>query len=204
MATRYPNYEESTSEEDRKYDNTLDKAEYFESLNADNCITDTLKSDQSLVLEESVICDSDEWGPITGKASILLFMSSEKMLITLNDSSIDNKVTPIELYHAIVTDDIMDLIAIETKSYVKNYKAKFREIIKLDMRKFLGLVNYMGNVRLPMISLYLSQNPQYNLPLPRGIMRRDRFLSLLRNFHASDNDSFEPGKLINIQHSWMN
>ena len=85
-------------------------------------------------------------------------MSSEKMLITLNASGIDNKVMPIDLYHAIVTEDIMDLIAIETNSYVKD-NAKFRETIKLEMRKFLGLVNYIGNVILPMISIYWSQNP---------------------------------------------
>ena len=70
MATRYPNYEVSTSEEDRENDNSFDEAEYFESLNADNCITHTLNSHQSLVMEISVICDSDDWGPITGKASI--------------------------------------------------------------------------------------------------------------------------------------
>ena len=133
------------------------------------------------------------------KALILLFMSSEKMLITLNGSRINNKVMPIELFHSIVTEDIMDLIAIETNSYVKNDNAKFRETIKLEMEKFLGLVNYMGNVRLPMISLYLSQNPLYNLPLPRRIMRRDRFLSLLCNNYASDDDSSEAGKRIKIQ-----
>ena len=139
-------------------------------MNADNCFTNTLNSVQSLDLEESVISDSDEWCPITGKASMLLFMSSEKMLITLNASGIDSKVMPIDLHYAIVTEVIMDLIAIETNSYVKD-NGKFRETIKLEMRKFLGLVNYIGNVSLPMISLYWSQNPLYNLPLPRSIMR---------------------------------
>ena len=52
-------------------------------------------------------------------------MSSEKMLITLNGSSIDNKVMPIALNHAIVTKDIMDLIAIETNSYVKKTMENF-------------------------------------------------------------------------------
>ena len=101
---------------------------------------------------------------------LLLFMSCEKMLITLNASAIDNKVMPIDLHYAIVTEDIMDLIAIETNSYVKD-NGKFRETIKLEMRKFLELVNYIGNVSLPMISLYWLQNPLYNLPLPRSIMR---------------------------------
>ena len=72
MATRYPNYEESTLDDDREYDNytsnsdssldeaefsdsSLDEAEYSDSLNAENCFTQTLNSDQSLVLEESVI-----------------------------------------------------------------------------------------------------------------------------------------------------
>ena len=106
---------------------------------------------------------------------------------------------PTDLYHAIVTEDIMDLIVIETNIIGKNDKAKFRETNNLEMRKFLGLVNYMENVRLPMISLYWSQNPLYNLPLPRRIMPRDRFVSLLRNFHASDNDNSQRGRLIKIQ-----
>ena len=196
----------STSEDDSEHDNytsnsdsSLDEAEYSDSLNAENSFTYSLNSDRSLILEESLICDADEWAPITGKASNTLLMNSEKKLITLNGSCKDNKVMPINVYHAIVAEDIMNLIFIETNRYRKNNNAKFRETNKLEMRKFGGLVNYMGNVRLPIISLYWSQNPLYNLPLLRRIMPRDRILSLHRNFHASDNDSAERGRLIQIQ-----
>ena len=42
------------------------------------------------------------------------------MLITLNGSGKDNKVMPIDLYHAIVMEDIIDLIVIEKNCYEKN------------------------------------------------------------------------------------
>ena len=93
----------------------------------------------------------------------------------------------------------MDLIAIETNNYAKERNSKFRETNVAEMRKFLGLVCYMGNVHLSMISLYWSIDPLYNLLLPRKVMPRDRFLSLLCNFHASDNHSMEFGRLSKIQ-----
>ena len=94
---------------------------------------------------------------------------------------------------------ILELIVIETNRYAKVHNAKFKETNLSEMRNFLGLVNYMGIVHLPVMSRYWSTNPLYSLPLPRKIMPRDRFLSLLRYFHVSDNDSTEHNRLSKFQ-----
>ena len=106
---------------------------------------------------------------------------------------------PIEVYYAIDTESIMDLLVVETNSYTQKQDTKFRQTNNLEMRKFLALVNYMGNVHLHIISLYWSLNPLYNIPLPRSVRPRDRFLTLLRYFHACENDSPEHSPLSKIQ-----
>ena len=201
MATRFgtTNSEDDSEQDDAPYSDESTASESSDSLNSEESLIQSLDVDTGVVMEESTVSDLNEWTTIVGKAANTEFMNSEKMLITIKGSSISKAVMPIDVYHAIVSEEIMDLIVIETNNYAKERNSKFRETNIAEMRKFLGLVCYMGNVHLPMISLYWSIDPIYNLPLPRKVMPRDRFLSLLRNFHASDNHSMEFGRLSKIQ-----
>ena len=87
-----------------------------------------------------------------------------------------------------ISDDILDLLVIETNRYAHEHSANFIETNRIEMIKIMALVDYMGIVALPEISLYWSRKHLYNLNLPRSIMSRDRFLVLLRYFHVSDNN----------------
>ncbi|XP_015177623.1 PREDICTED: piggyBac transposable element-derived protein 4-like [Polistes dominula] len=61
-----------------------------------------------------------------------------------------------------------------------------------EMKKFLGLILWMGFVKTNPISNYWSKNPLYNFVLPRNIMSRNKFKLLLSNFHFADKISTAP------------
>jgi len=58
-----------------------------------------------------------------------------------------------------------------------------------EIKKFLGLILYMGVVKVNPIANYWSKSPLYNFQLPRTIMSRNRFELLLSNFHFANNVS---------------
>lgn len=55
------------------------------------------------------------------------------------------------------------------------------------MRKFIGLVGWMGLVKLLCLQDYWSTNDLYDIPLARNAMSRNRFELLLKMWHFSDN-----------------
>lgn len=61
-----------------------------------------------------------------------------------------------------------------------------------EIKRFFGLIIWMGLVRLPKIELYWSKYEGYNLTLPRTIMPRNRFELLLRFVHFSNNEENDP------------
>ncbi|XP_069363497.1 piggyBac transposable element-derived protein 4-like [Maniola hyperantus] len=68
-----------------------------------------------------------------------------------------------------------------------------------EMRKFVGMLLYMGLTKLPTIAHYWMLDPLYNLPLFRQIMSRKRFQLLLRYLHFSENDDASTSRLHKIQ-----
>lgn len=68
-----------------------------------------------------------------------------------------------------------------------------------EMRKFIGMLLYMGLAKLPSISHYWRLDQLYNFPLFRKVMSRNRFQLLLRYFHFSENDATATSRLHKIQ-----
>ena len=60
-----------------------------------------------------------------------------------------------------VSDDILDILVTETNRYGGEMNQNFIETNRIELVKFLALVDYMGIGELPEISLYWSKNPLY-------------------------------------------
>lgn len=61
------------------------------------------------------------------------------------------------------------------------------------MRQFIGLVGYMGIVKVPELNNYWSTSKLFSFQLPKNTMPRNRFEMLLRFWHFADNDQAVPG-----------
>lgn len=98
-----------------------------------------------------------------------------------------------------MNDEVLNLIVTETNRQAKRYKRQWIDTDSLEIKKFLSIVMYTGMVGYPKISDYWSQQTFYiNSYVPK-IMARNRFQSLLRFFHISNNDYNPEDRLGKIQ-----
>ncbi|CAK9832658.1 PiggyBac transposable element-derived protein 4 [Anthophora retusa] len=103
---------------------------------------------------------------------------------------------PEDIYFLFMSDEFFDLVVTETNRYAQQCLSKqtsyrLDEWIATDkneIKRFFGLIMWMGIVKLPEISLYWSKDPAYSQNLPPSIMSRNRFELLLRMLHFNDND----------------
>lgn len=112
-----------------------------------------------------------------------------KTNITFSDSSGINTcqskifacTEPHNFYFLFITDKIFEIIAKPTNIYATQRKSKLHshrlgqwyETNANEIKRFFGLIIWMGLVRLPKIDLYWSKYEAYNLTLPRTIMPRN-------------------------------
>ena len=87
----------------------------------------------------------------------------------------------------------------QTKSEQRSYRLdQWYETNANEIKRFFGLIIWIGLVRLPKIELYWINDERYNLRFPRSVMSRNRFELLLRFVHFSNNE--ENDRLCKIIH----
>lgn len=104
--------------------------------------------------------------------------------------------TPTDFYKLFVTEEIIDKMVSETNKYAENYinnsqvNTKPKSRVKAwtptdpqEMKRFLGLLMVMGLVKVPHINDYWSKKSVYKNDYIISIMKRDRFLLLLKCWH---------------------
>ncbi len=117
-----------------------------------------------------------------------------------------NDATPEDIFNSLFPAQAVQLIVNETNRYAEQYfasiggkknlppfsKAKnWKDVTEEDIRAFIGLLLYMGLVRLPSYSMYWSNCWLLNLGM-KSVISRDRFLLILRFLHCADNDEAAP------------
>lgn len=98
-----------------------------------------------------------------------------------------------------LTNEIIDLIVVETNRNAeqflsKNQLTKSSRFVKWvpteakEIKKFFGLLIWMGLVQMPTLEDYWSQNIRYKTNVAQKTMSRNRFQSILRFLHFSDDE----------------
>lgn len=114
------------------------------------------------------------------------------------------ELTPLQAFFLIVDDEVIDLIVTETNRFAQQTLTskepkKFSRIKKWkptspeEIKKFLGLTLWMGLVRLSALPDYWATKGIYRLDIPRAIMSRNRYQSLLSLLHFNNNETIEQG-----------
>jgi hypothetical protein len=142
------------------------------------------------------------WGPVssTSHISFVEYENSDKFL--RNDISIEN---PSDIYRMFLSDEILNFMVTETNRYAQQQisigkSLKWIDISKDEMERFLAILMLMGIHRLPEIRLYWSNNEMFANALIKKTMSRDRFVSILNNWHFSNNeDNLNNDRLWKIQ-----
>jgi len=97
---------------------------------------------------------------------------------------------------SVIDDDLIQLLAEQSnldhsqnaeKWKVSPKRLKWSNITTEEMRKFLGLIIFMGQVRKENIRDYWSTDPTISTPIFPCTMSRNRFESIWQAWHFSDN-----------------
>lgn len=98
--------------------------------------------------------------------------------------------------------DLINHIKVHTNLYARQRIAKLRStnslsahsrlqswkaVTQVDIKKFLAVIMHMSISERPSISDHWSRDPVVACGFCPGVFRRDRFLSILGNFHLADN-----------------
>ena len=85
------------------------------------------------------------------------------------------------------TDEILDRFVEQTNSYVVHENvAKWSTLDKPELKKFFGLLLYMGIDQRPCLKMYWMVDKRFGNNFVPSIMSRDRFLDILYNLHWLD------------------
>ena len=123
--------------------------------------------------------------------------SSEPLLgTTCLNIVIDNLESVVEVVSSIIGDDLLLLLTEQSNLYysqnAENLKVspktlKRSSIIPEEMRKFLGLIILMGQVRKENIKDYWCTDPTISTTIFPRTMSRNHFDSIWQAWHFSDN-----------------
>lgn len=113
-------------------------------------------------------------------------------------------ITPSEAFQLLVTNDILEYIVKETNQYAaqtlasdnlsmkqakKHRLSKWIDTTVDEMKKFLGLLLWMGLVKYGSIEDYWSKSPLFSNEVASKVMPRNRFQLLLSCIHFNDNNA---------------
>lgn len=137
----------------------------------------------------------DAWSDVTG-------LNQQSFTFTcqsgINLPGRKNSYSPLECFELFVDNDILEMITLETNRNVEQVVdgqrlsrqsrlLQWTETSVAEMKKFLGLMIWMGLNKKPSIRDYWSTNILYRNSVANQIMSRNRYELLLRFWHFSDN-----------------
>ena len=99
------------------------------------------------------------------------------------------------VFDQMFTDEIWNLMVTETNRYhdqqaasePNKHKRKWRPVTKEEMQAFIGIIIYMGIVKLPRITMYWSMDNLVHQESVSSVMTQTRFFQIWRYFHVADN-----------------
>lgn len=108
---------------------------------------------------------------------------------------------PEDFYKLLIPDELFDKIDLETNLFAEQSIAKGKKLFshshswkptdRQESLKKIGLLLYMGLVRVPKISYYWSKDDILGQRFPSTIMSRNRFELILQYLHFSNNENID-------------
>lgn len=107
---------------------------------------------------------------------------------------------PIDYFHLIFDESMFDEMVRATNKYYYSHNAKaaegcprqhrplWKDVNKIDMKKFVGLLYWMGIVKKPDVREHWATDPLLDTPIVRKVLTRERYLDIRRNFRMLDEE----------------
>ena len=103
-----------------------------------------------------------------------------------------------DVYKLFCTDEVIDLIVMETNRYFEDTAAEkpitwlskmnaWKPVTSKDIQQFFGILIMMGLNRQPTFECYWAKSKMYGIELVKNVMPRNKFELILRFLHFADN-----------------
>lgn len=154
----------------------------------------TVDSDSS---DEDNTCDDQGWNNVTGEhlKNFPFVVANAGISPHLYENYIDKN--PIDFYELFINEDIISMMVSETNRYAYQCKAKesapkarihrWQDTDIPEMKKFIGILLWMGLCQYPSIESYWSTCVLYHNKV-KNVMSRNRFQLILKMWHFHNND----------------
>jgi len=184
------------------YDTSREDSSYIPS---DDSISEQYSSDSesdhipecSAGSKSSESSAEDQWFMPRGKHKLLTLCCPNE---PINIDMLTNANDPLMCYSRFVDNEVVEWMVLETNRYVSQklrVKSIFRPESRLlkwvdtdavEMRHFIGLVLWMGLVKMPSIDCYWRTSVTFKNAIAPTTMTRNRFQLLLNMWHFANND----------------
>uniref|UniRef100_A0A3B3ZAW1 PiggyBac transposable element-derived protein domain-containing protein n=1 Tax=Periophthalmus magnuspinnatus TaxID=409849 RepID=A0A3B3ZAW1_9GOBI len=99
--------------------------------------------------------------------------------------------TPLDIFSCFFDAEVLSLLCSSTNKRAfrhleRGTKYQWMDITPEELKKFIGLLLYMGVMNLPKMTDYWRKQTIFEVPFPATVMPRDRFKSILSFFCISD------------------
>lgn len=151
-----------------------------------------------------------DWGPPKGKQpQVSAFTHTVGVKFYVAEMMADS--SPVDFYYSLVDSNLFSHVAEQTNLYAtqvltqtKDTSAKSRlhewtPTDEYEIKRFFGLISYMGIVRMPHMSSYWSREKMFRTTMASDCMSRNRFELLLRMVHFSNNEESNGDRLYKIK-----
>ncbi|XP_050056244.1 piggyBac transposable element-derived protein 5-like [Aphis gossypii] len=183
--------------DERMINNALDDSDNFSSDSFDDSDSD------------SIYCVENENNSDSQESSDDEDQIENQTLLTSNNSQsnwnivtviLDEDIGPMDYFKLFLTDNIIELMVIETNRNAQQFLntqkitrgsrfSFWQPINKNDMEKFMGLLMWMGLVKMTSIADYWSKAERYKNGVAPKTMSRNKFELILRFWHFEDNET---------------
>ncbi|KAI4455631.1 transposase is4 [Holotrichia oblita] len=124
--------------------------------------------------------------------------SNETNIIQTNENKIKKvseeiyDLSPVQLFEKFFSDDIYNLLQVETERYAKCTKnLKDFTVTSNELRVFVGFLLFSGYHILPSEKLYWSVDEDAGQQIVKEAMSRNTYLKLKSVFHCCDNNDLD-------------
>lgn len=133
--------------------------------------------------------------PFEGSPGVKIMLKSQSV------ADVVNLFMGVDLFEHMATESNRYHYQVLNKYKISSKTKKWRDVTAAEMKKFLGLIVLMGQVKKNMIHEYWSTDPAIETPFFSKVMSRNRFMQILQTWHFSNNENIAPNsnRLVKIQ-----